>query len=167
MTPNIVHSNLVMHVPKGDSVFGFEKPEHSLGFLLWRIIIDWQRCIKKALEPRGITHVQFVIMAVTMWLAETKQATTQIAIIRQSALDKMTVSASLKKLVAYGLVKRNEHKQDTRAKVVSLTAKGKALISGLVPIIEAIDAEFFGVLDKNEQRSLLEVFNKLSSESAD
>ncbi len=34
-----------------DSVFGFEQPEHSPGFLLWQTTITWQRLIKKALDP--------------------------------------------------------------------------------------------------------------------
>ncbi len=69
----------------------------------------------------------------------------------------MTVSKSLKKLVVQGLVKRDEHIHDTRAKSVCLTAKGKTLIKKLVPIVEGIDHEFFGTIKKSEQRSLIQL----------
>ena len=144
-----------------NSVFGFDQPEDSPGFLLWQTTITWQRLIKKALEPYDIAHAQFVILAITLWLEAQGDAVSQSSIIRQSKLDKMTVSQSLKKLVAVGYVKRQEHHKDTRAKSVSLTKKGKMLIVKLVPIVEAIDTAFFGVLKKNKQQSLIDILNEL------
>lgn len=74
----------------------------------------------------------------------------------------MTVSKSLKKLAASHLVHRIEHKMDTRAKNVSLTAKGRTLISQLIPLIEQIDAEFFGKgISKKNQSLFLGVLRKL------
>lgn len=145
-----------------NSVFGFDQPEDSPGFLLWQTTITWQRLIKKALEPYHIAHAQFVILAITLWFEAQGDAVSQSSIIRQSKLDKMTVSQSLKKLVAVGYVKRQEHHKDTRAKSVSLTKKGKMLIVKLVPIVEAIDTTFFGVLKKNKQQSLIDILNELT-----
>ncbi len=54
-------------MPKANSTFGFDKPEDSPGFLLWQTTITWQRLIKKALEFSGISHPQFVILAITLW----------------------------------------------------------------------------------------------------
>ncbi len=145
-----------------NSVFGFDQPEDSPGFLLWQTTITWQRLIKKALEPYDIAHAQFVILAITLWLEAQGDAVSQSSIIRQSKLDKMTVSQSLKKLVAVGYVKRQEHHKDTRAKSVSLTTKGKMLIVKLVPIVEAIDTTFFGILKKSKQQSLIDILNELT-----
>src|SRR5258708_5283050 len=108
-----------------DPAFGFEKPEHSPGFLLWQTMTTWQRRIKKILDPYDISHAQFVILANVLWFEGVKQTPTQILIVRSTKLDKMTVSKSLKKLVAENYAKRAEHKIDTRAKSVHLTAKGK------------------------------------------
>ena len=108
------------------SPFGFEKPEDSPGFLLWQTTITWQRLIKNALEPFGIAHAQFVIMAILMWFEEHDYDTVQVSIVNWSKLDKMTVSKSLKKLGEQGLVNRAEHNVDTRAKRVALTDKGRA-----------------------------------------
>lgn len=146
-----------------DRIFGFEKPEHSPGFLLWQTMITWQRRIKKALEPYDISHAQFVILANALWFEGLKQIPTQVLIARNTKLDKMTVSKSLKKLVSLGLIKRVELKADTRAKSVHLTIKGKIMASKLVPIVETIDEEFFGVMSKTNQQTLIKILDDLVS----
>ncbi len=145
--------------------FGFEKPEDSPGFLLWQTTMTWQRLIKKALEPFDISHAQFVVMALLMWFEKQGYDTTQIEIAQWSKLDKMTVSVSLKKLATEGLVTRVEHTRDTRAKSVTLTSKGKALIHKLVPMVEHIDEQFFGTVSATEQQSLIQVLNRLVGSS--
>lgn len=137
------------------SVFSVDKPEDSPGFLLWQTTITWQRLIKKALDPYNISHAQFVVLAIALWFENKNQDVSQSLIINQSKLDKMTVSKSLKKLVACAYIKHVEHKQDTRAKSVLLTKKGKELASKLVPIIEKIDDKFFGALKKTDQKSFM------------
>lgn len=143
------------------SVFGFTQPEDSPGLLLWQTTITWQRLIKKALDPYDIAHAQFVILAITLWFTTQQQEVTQTTIINLSKLDKMTVSKSLKKLVAQGLVKRSENQTDTRAKSVHLTRKGKELIEKLVPIVESIDAAFFGKLKKPQQAEFIKLLDQL------
>lgn len=142
--------------------FGFDKPEDSPGFLLWQTTVAWQKLIKKALEPFAIPHAQFVIMAILLWLEEHDYDTTQMLIAKWSKLDKMTVSKSLKKLVVQGLVKRTEHKTDTRAKSVKLSVKGKTLIYKLIPIVEKVDADFFGKA-MSEQQKLIHILGKLAN----
>jgi DNA-binding MarR family transcriptional regulator len=144
-----------------DLPFGFERPEDSPGFLLWQTTMIWQRLIKKALEPFDISHAQFVILATVLWFHAHQHETTQINIIEWTNLDKMTVSKSLKKLVLMKLVERSEHKQDTRAKIVSLTKKGRALTSKLVTIVENIDRQYFERLSKLEQNKLNQILNHL------
>lgn len=146
-----------------NSVFGFDKAEDSPGFLLWQTTITWQRLIKKALDPYSISHAQFVILAITLWYESHNEEVSQSLLIQQSKLDKMTVSKSLKKLVAQGYIKRIEHPQDTRAKSVYLTKKGKEIASKLVPMIEKIDKAFFGIISKAKQRSLIGVLSSLVS----
>ena len=143
------------------AVFGFTQPEDSPGFLLWQTTITWQRWIKKTLDPYHISHAQFVILAITLWHENNKQDVPQILIVRQSKLDKMTVSKALKTLVSEGLVKRFEHHEDTRAKSVHLTKKGRELISKLVPIVEKVDEDFFGVMKKSDRTLLITFLNKL------
>ncbi len=146
-----------------NSVFGFKTPEDSPGLLLWQTTITWQRLIKKRLDPYKISHAQFVILAITLWHESKNLEISQGLIIRHSKLDKMTVSKSLKKLVAESYIKRLEHQQDTRAKSVHLTKKGKAIAEKLVPIVEKVDENFFGIIRKSEQQLLIRTLNNLVS----
>ena len=143
------------------STFGFERPQDSPGFLLWQTTMVWQRAIKAALEIYDVTHAQFVLMAALMWSEEHEQTVTQVMLVRFSNIDKMTVSHSLRALVQNGFVSRTENTQDTRAKSVSLTKSGKTLIKKLVPLVENVDAQFFGALGAREQKTLIQLFNAL------
>lgn len=100
-------------------------------------------------------------MATLMWFEAHHYDTTQILIVNWSKLDKMTVSKSLKKLVALGYVNRIEHEIDTRAKSVSLTEKGKEMVRTLIPIVEEIDSTFFAKASVKEQKNLAHILSKL------
>ncbi len=153
--------SILRDLAMADSVFGFDKPEDSPGLLLWQTTITWQRLIKKALHPYAISHAQFVILAIMLWFEGIDQESTQILIVRQSKLDKMTVSKSLKQLAAEGFVKRAEHTHDTRVKSVRLTARGRTMASKLVPIVEKIDAHFFAIAGQANQQSLVTSLSKI------
>lgn len=144
------------------SSFSFDAPEESLGFLLWQVSIAWQRQIKTVLDPHSISHAQFVILAVLLWCEETKNTPIQSFLVGKTKLDKMTVSASLKKLAVQNLIKRNEHAQDTRAKSVMLTNKGKELAKQLVKFVEEVDKKFFGNIKATNQQALINTLNTLA-----
>lgn len=144
--------------------FGFDKPSDSPGFLLWQVTMLWQRAIRKALEPYDIGHAHFVIMALLFWLNNKDEDPTQVKIAAWAKLDKMVVSKALKKLALQGLVVRAEHTADSRAKSVELTAKGKTLVKKLVPIVELIDQQFFGVLPERSQAMLISALQALTED---
>ena len=141
--------------------FSVETPEQSPGYLLWQTTMIWQRLIKNALAPFHITHPQFVILAVLLWHTQDHNVLIQTDIIKHTQLDKMTVSKGLKNLVSKALIMRHEHTDDTRAKVVSLTATGQALIKKLVPIVEDIDRNFFAAIKQEHQPVILSLLQRL------
>ncbi|MAZ45034.1 MAG: MarR family transcriptional regulator [Legionellales bacterium] len=147
-----------------EAPFGFDTPEDSPGFLLWQTTVCWQRLIKKALEPYDVSHAQFVIIALLLWCHRQSQPVTQATIISLSKLDKMTVSAALKKLVSLKLATRKESEDDARTKTVALTNAGVKLAHQLVPVVEAIDAQFFGKLSKKQQNEIIALMLKLAEE---
>ena len=104
-------------------------------------------------------------MATLMWFETHEHDTTQILIVNQTKLDKMTVSKSLKKLVSLGFINPIEHKTDTRAKNVTLTDTGIKMICTLVPLVESIDAKFFNPATKPEEKQLTSILAKLIRES--
>lgn len=129
-----------------DNTFSVEKSEESSGFLLWQVTNLWQREIKKALEQYGLTHSQFVLMASIHWLTLHKQEVTQVVLSSHTKIDPMTTSTVLRTLQAKGLLQRQEHLTDTRAKTVGLTEEGKKIIKKAVVTVEKFDSEFFSLL---------------------
>lgn len=141
-----------------DNTFSVDNADDSSGFLLWQVTNLWQRQIKKALEPHDLTHSQFVLMASIHWLTLHKKDVTQILLSANTKIDPMTTSTVLRTLQKKGLIQRQEHATDTRAKTVALTEAGKELIKLAVVTVEKFDADFFaslGVHTKTFNQSLL------------
>ena len=126
-----------------DKVFSVEKAEDSTGFLIWQVTNLWQREIKKALEEYDLTHSQFVLLASTLWLSSQTDSVTQILLSSHTKIDPMTTSTVLRTLQAKGLLSRQEHATDTRAKTISLTEKGIEMAQKAVKAVETFDKAFF------------------------
>ncbi len=131
--------------------FIFDKTEESTGFLLWQVTNLWQREIKKALERFDLTHSQFVLLASIHWLTLNKQNVTQVLLANHTKIDPMTTSTVLRTLQKKGLIKRQEHETDTRAKIVGLTEIGLKNTTQAIKTVEQFDKSFFGLLDKHTE----------------
>jgi DNA-binding MarR family transcriptional regulator len=77
-------------------------------------------------------------------------------IARLTRVDKAWISRSLKGLERRGLVSRDAHPTDTRASLVALTAKGRALMADIAPVAEARNARLLEGLDRAEVDRLLD-----------
>lgn len=129
-----------------DNPFSVEQAEDSSGFLLWQVTNLWQREIKKALEQYDLTHSQFVLMASIHWLTLHDIEVTQILLSSHTKIDPMTTSTVLRTLQKKGLLERQEHATDTRAKTVLLTQSGKDIVVQAVKTVEQFDTDFFSTL---------------------
>ena len=69
-------------------------------------------------------------------------------------MTKGAISKLAERLVAKGLVERAENQQDKRAHRLSLTTEGRTKIPILASLADKNDAEFFGVLTKEEHQAL-------------
>lgn len=137
---------------KTDNTFSVEDADDSPGFLLWQVTNLWQREIKKALEKYELTHSQYVLMASIHWLSLSDQPVTQILLSSHTKIDPMTTSTVLRALQGRGLVERQEHATDTRAKIVVLSENGKKIVRQAVKAVEKFDGEFFSPLgDKTRE----------------
>ncbi|HET6228614.1 MAG TPA: MarR family transcriptional regulator [Longimicrobiaceae bacterium] len=121
----------------------FAVPEESPGFVLWRATNAWQRRIREALEPTGLTHVQLVLLASLVWMTRGGYAVTQADLARQAATDVMMTSQVLRALEMRGLLVRSPHPTDARARALRPTDEGAALATRAIPLVEHADAEFF------------------------
>ncbi|MEP6896883.1 MAG: MarR family transcriptional regulator [Chloroflexota bacterium] len=133
-------------MPDNKQAFQFENSNDSPGFLLWQVSSLWQRRINAGLRPFDLTHAQFVLLASLLWLANNKKPVTQIELASHAKTDVMMTSNVLRTLEGKGLVVRDPHPSDTRAKSLSITAQGRKLAKQAIQVIENIDHDFFSKL---------------------
>ncbi|MDR2146781.1 MAG: MarR family transcriptional regulator [Tannerella sp.] len=133
-------------VKSKDNTFSVETAEDSSGFLLWQVTTLWQRKVRQVLEQYDLTHSQFVLLTNLHWFTVHNQEVTQILLSHHSKIDPMTTSAVLRTLQKKGLIKRQEHITDTRAKMLKITIKGKKLIKQAIITVEQTDRDFFALL---------------------
>jgi DNA-binding MarR family transcriptional regulator len=119
-------------------------PAASPGFLLWHLTLAWQRAVAAVLEPLGLTHVQFVLLACAWWLGRQGQVPNQLQLARQAGTDVKMTSQVVRRLEAKGLLDRQVDPDDTRARRLRLTAAGDRLARRAIAAVEEADAEFFG-----------------------
>ena len=134
-------------------------PAESPGFLLWKISNAWQRRQRTALQPFGLTHSQFVVLATATWFGAS-ETLTQSRISRLSGIDPMTTSQVLRALEAASLIQRVDHPKDPRAKSIMVTRAGRDLARKAIVVVEETDAAFFEPLAPDTAR-LVAMFQAL------
>ncbi len=134
-------------------------PAESPGFLLWKISNAWQRRQRTALQPYGLTHSQFVVLATATWFGAA-ETLTQARISQLSGIDPMTTSQVLRALEAALLIQRVDHPKDPRAKAITVTRAGRDLARKAIVVVEDTDATFFEPLAADTAR-LVAMFQAL------
>jgi MarR family transcriptional regulator, organic hydroperoxide resistance regulator len=134
-------------------------PAESPGFLLWKISNAWQRRQRAALQPFGLTHSQFVVLATATWFGAS-ETLTQSRISQLSGIDPMTTSQVLRALEAALLIQRVDHPSDPRAKSIVVTKAGRDLARKAIVVVEDTDAAFFEPLASDSKR-LVAMFQAL------
>ena len=134
-------------------------PAESPGFLLWKISNAWQRQQRMALQPYGLTHSQFVVLATATWFGAS-ETLTQSRISQLSGIDPMTTSQVLRALEAAALIQRGDHPKDPRAKSIIVTRAGRDLARKAIVVVEETDAAFFEPLAPDTAR-LVAMFQAL------
>jgi DNA-binding MarR family transcriptional regulator len=105
----------------------------------------------------GVTADQFVLLAC---LAE-QDAITQQELARRASSDPSTIRAMLVLLEGRGLVARHRHPDDSRARVVTLTAKGRRLFDRLWETSEPIRVELLSAFSAEEACWLVDGLRRL------
>jgi len=105
--------------------------------------LAWQRDVAAALDPLGLTHSQFVLLACVWWLEAHGGAGTQVMIAAQAGMDVKTASQVLRRLEAAGYVSRQQAPGDARARIVSTTAAGREMGDQALSAVEAVDEAYF------------------------
>jgi DNA-binding MarR family transcriptional regulator len=85
----------------------------------------------------------------------------QNTLVERMALDRTTISAMVYRLEQMGLIQRSVNGADRRARVLRLSAEGKALHDRQLPKATAAQARILAVLSAAERRSLIEMLNRV------
>jgi DNA-binding MarR family transcriptional regulator len=141
--------------------FSVQTAEQSSGYLFWKVSALWQRGIRELLEPLDLTHTQFVLLASLRWLGSSNQ----VDLSRHTGCDVMTVSAVVRTLAAKGRIEREEDERDKRAKILRITAKGRAVVDKAVPLVEAFDRRFFSDSLAGQYGKFLSALQKLTEQT--
>lgn len=121
----------------------FASAGESPGYLLWRISNAWQQRQRAALQPLGLTHVQFVLLAALVWEAQHGRTVTQTDLATAAQADLMMTSQVVRALEARGLLARARSLHDRRAQLLTPTPEGAALAASAITAVEAVDAACF------------------------
>ena len=141
------------------SPFVYESLEDDTGFLLLQLSRLWDEYHERALKKHyNLSSMQYAVLASVYWcVLHSDKDVTQTCLARHTKIDPMTISQVFKVLEKKNYIVRTTSSTDIRAKSVTLTEEGEALMQKAVLTIAATDAKFFKVLGAENT----EIFNKL------
>ncbi|MEM7443713.1 MAG: MarR family transcriptional regulator [Pseudomonadota bacterium] len=136
------------------------RPENNPGFLLWQVTNLWQRRQRANLDSVGITHVQFILLAGLAWLDKREGHVNQARLAQFCKTDPMMTSQVVRTLATQGLLERDRHPTDGRARHLKLTAAGARVLNEAMPLVLEADAQFFDSLAE-DQPTLIDALRRL------
>ena len=110
------------------------------------------------LDPLGITYPQYLVLLV-LWEKD-KQPVCDLC--KRLFLETNTVTPLLQRMEKAGLLTRTRGKEDTRQRIVSLTAKGRAMQEQAASIHESMHKEV--ALKLSEEKKMVPLLDKLIEE---
>ncbi len=116
------------------------------------------RQTQAGLAPCGVTADQFVLLAL---LAE-QDGITQQELVRRASSDANTIRAMLVLLENRGLLKREQHPTDRRARHVTLTHKGRKTYERLWARSESLRERMLAMFRPGEVDALVEFLARIS-----
>lgn len=132
--------------------------ERELPLALRAAYLALHRRTDARLAKLKVTADQFVLLAAL----SDGQALTQSELAKRISSDPSTVRAMLVLLEENGLVKRDNHPTDARAKTVSLSASGKRMHKKLWKAGQPIRDDMSGCMSEEDADTLLELLRNLT-----
>ncbi|NUT23789.1 MAG: winged helix-turn-helix transcriptional regulator [Hamadaea sp.] len=113
----------------------------ATGRLLWQVTTRWRTAVDRAIAPLGLTHAQYALLGSLYVLTRAGQQPSQRQLADAAGLEPIYVSKLIRSLEAAGLVTRNAHPADTRARQLGLTSQGTESFLAAVKIVHALQDE--------------------------
>jgi len=126
----------------------------------------WMRMVSNAVSQEFARKVSGEDVTVAEWSfmrsLYDSEPTPPSVLAKKMAMTKGAISKLAERLMAKGLVEKTESQEDRRAHNLSLTTEGRAKIPVLASLADQNDAEFFGVLTKEEHETLDRIMRVLA-----
>ena len=139
------------------------EPKDRLPLELRAAYLALHRCSDMQFAKLGVTADQFVLLATL----DRGHALTQRELAARMPSDPSTVRAMLVLLERRGLVSRNTHPTDGRARTVALTAAGLRKFRQVFKAGQAVRDQMVSSLSAAETRSLVRLLRRVSKSLAD
>jgi DNA-binding MarR family transcriptional regulator len=126
----------------------------SVGFLVWQLSTRWQLELDHTLAPLGLTAAQYAVLASLYALTTLRHTPRQRELADVSGLDRIHVSKLIHALEQAGMVTRQPHPADARARAVSITDVGRQAVTAARREVLALEERRLGPLGgRGSQRS--------------
>jgi DNA-binding MarR family transcriptional regulator len=104
----------------------------------------------------GLTSMQWGALQNLGWIPENTGLEQNVFAVRLN-FDRNTASVVVEQLVKLGLVARQVNGADRRARLLSLTTKGKKLYARLLPAVDRVNAEVLSALPPGERKQFMDL----------
>jgi MarR family transcriptional regulator for hemolysin len=125
---------------------------HEFAMLLRKSYLTFHRRVNARVHKSGVTADQFVVLTELV----REQGIAQVTIVERTGSDANTIAALLRLLELRGLVRREVHERDARARRVFLTPAGRRAQRRLAREVEPFLASLWEAVDDASRRTLLD-----------
>jgi DNA-binding MarR family transcriptional regulator len=112
------------------------------GYLLWRLTTRLRAAVDRILDPLGLTHAQYTLLASLYGYSRTGAQPSQRELADWTGLEPIFVSKLARALEEAGLIERTRHPADPRAVQLRLTDAGTDIAQRAIAIVHAFQEEF-------------------------
>ena len=140
--------------------FRFRNIDESPDYFLWQVFSQWQKRKNKLIAELDLTSAQMNVLTTIYWLKQNGKDTIQAIISDYANMDRMTTSQVIRTLQKKGLVLRQEHPIDTRAKTVELTEIGQSIVVQALKIVDTNNQDYFSILG-DSKKTFIDLLKKL------
>ena len=119
------------------------KPDAAVGFWIWRLSLGYQRRAEAVLKTIGLTHLQYVVLALSAWLSHTTSEVSQRDLVALSGVHESQISLMVKALKTKKLISQRQSSQDTRVRLIVVTDAGIEMLLKANPLMTALGEELW------------------------
>lgn len=134
----------------------FEKRE-SAGYLANHMARLFAAALSRGIAPLGLAPAQFAVL-LELWRED---GLTQRALTDRLDLEQATMANTLSRMERDGLIRRESHPVDRRARAVRLTKKGAGLQGEATAAAGAVNATALAALERAEREAFLDMMRRV------